>query len=575
MTRISRRDFLAAAALTAGCSSVPELCGAERPLATVGLITDTHIGNDRASCEKVRQAWELFRSLRVDLVANLGDVADHNYPKGYEGYRATVDAVRSAVPDWKPREVYAWAWHDFYDFGGDGDRACPRWQEAIADASRRIGATHAPFASFELGGCPFVVAPQWGWEDGKLKAMLDDAVAGHPGKPVFLLFHVPPTDTVYNTKIWGYASLRKLLDDYPQVIQLSGHVHGSLRNELNIWQGNFTVVNAGCLSSWGGSLIGTDPVRRPGNGAIAMEIYGDRIVFRRYDIRRGNEICTDNPWTVPWPFDAKTAPYNPTNRARRFPAPQFAAGARLSVRSVGTPPEAFELSFPQALREGSFEYKIEVARREADGSWRTFKRQDIFSGFSYEDYDPELRQPVRHVFPSVYFEEGERLRFTVTPFGFFGACGRPLVAEATVPVLAKTGTLVWESGDPMRECPFRKGLAGGAGLRRDGEWYVHDAGEARLEFPEGVWKGPAKTKFRFTVDLRMRQDSGREWTLVLRNPKPLRNANGRIATPPGDSGLQRYVIEFEKANANDFYYFLVREGGAGLIRFEHMRIERL
>ena len=63
--------------------------------------------------------------------------------------------------------------------------------------------------------------------------------------------------------------------------------------------------------------------------------------------------------------------------------------------------------------------------------------------------------------------------------------------------------------------------------------------------------------------------------LVLRNPKPLTNANQRIATPKGDSGLQRYVIEFEKPKDEYDYFFLVREGTPGKIRFEYVQIERL
>jgi hypothetical protein len=73
----------------------------------------------------------------------------------------------------------------------------------------------------------------------------------------------------------------------------------------------------------------------------------------------------------------------------------------------------------------------------------------------------------------------------------------------------------------------------------------------------------------------MIQRGGGQWTLVLRNPKPLTNANQRIATPKGDSGLQRHVIELEKPKAEYDYYFLVREGTPGKIRFEHVSIERI
>ena len=63
--------------------------------------------------------------------------------------------------------------------------------------------------------------------------------------------------------------------------------------------------------------------------------------------------------------------------------------------------------------------------------------------------------------------------------------------------------------------------------------------------------------------------------MVLRNRTPLENAVPRIATPSGDSGVQRYVMEFTKRNAAFSYALLVREGGVGRIRFCRVRIEQL
>ena len=109
---------------------------------------------------------------------------------------------------------------------------------------------------------------------------------------------------------------------------------------------------------------------------------------------------------------------------------------------------------------------------------------------------------------------------------------------------------------------------------KDG-FYEMGEGNARLEFPEGVWKGAKGTKFRFIVDMHTIQENSRTWTVVLRNPNPLKNANGRISTADGDSGSMRYVIDIEKSSASHWYYLLIREGGVGRIRFDHVRIERI
>jgi hypothetical protein len=71
----------------------------------------------------------------------------------------------------------------------------------------------------------------------------------------------------------------------------------------------------------------------------------------------------------------------------------------------------------------------------------------------------------------------------------------------------------------------------------------------------------------------MEQPAERTWTIVLRNPNPVKNANARIATPRGKSGKQRYVIEFAKQKDDFWYYLLIREGDAGRLRIDRVRLE--
>ena len=569
---MNRRQFIgsfaAVAALPAAAGEVRD-----KPLLKVGLLSDTHIRNDKKSCAKVGMAWKLFRREGVDMVANLGDIADHNYPEGYKGYRETVDEAWPQGAD-HPREVYVFAWHDYYGYQGDMDRNTPKWQEACELAARLLKSPNGLYDSFELKGYPFLVMPQWA-DFKKYKEMVAEAVAKHPGRPVFVCDHVPPFETVYNSRIWGDRRRYDILRKYPSVVDLTGHVHQSLRIDTSVWQGPFTVVNCGCLSTWGGNLVGTAPTRKPCFNVIVMDVFRDRLEFRRFDIRRPEtEICAAARWVVPLPFDEAAAPLAPARRAKATPVAAFPRGARLEAIPDAVPFRRFNLSFPEAKGDGSFEYRIEIARKAADGTWKAYARQDIFTDFYLEDF--EKKGQAAHSFPAGYFTEGETVRFSVTPVNAYGAKGRPIVAEATVPAKAKDGMLVWRSDDPMKECPCLTGLKGGSPLKVDGEgFYLHATHEARLILPKGVWDGPAGTKFRFTIDMRMIQDGGGQWTLVLRNPTPLQNANQRIATPKGDSGLQRYVIEFTKPKANFDYYFLVREGTPGKVRFEHVEVERL
>lgn len=81
-----------------------------------------------------------------------------------------------------------------------------------------------------------------------------------------------------------------------------------MRDERAIWQGEFTSVNVGCLQNWGGGLPGSAPTRMQNYGAVLMEVFANRIVLRRFDVRDRKEYSADAPWVVPWPFDPATAP---------------------------------------------------------------------------------------------------------------------------------------------------------------------------------------------------------------------------------------------------------------------------
>ena len=128
---------------------------------------------------------------------------------------------------------------------------------------------------------------------------------------------------------------------------------------------------------------------------------------------------------------------------------------------------------------------------------------------------------------------------------------------------------------PNKDCPFISGLLGGKARQVKDGFFEHGAGNARMVFPEGVWKGAKGTRFRFTLDMRTIQEQWACWTIVLRNRKPLQNAVDRISTPVGNSGVQRYVIEFAKPDAAYSCYLLIREGSGGKVRFEHVKIVRI
>ena len=557
---INRRTFFAGAAAFGGAPFVRAWAADEKPLWTAGLMTDTHVGQTPESCALVRRACELFAAKGVDLVVNTGDIADHHYPGGYRALRKIYDTVFAAR---RPQEIWVYAHHDHID------RLDEPFEKVMGDVRRLLGVPHDLYATIDFKGWPLVVFPQR-IDLKRAEAMLAavDADPRYAGRPIMVFDHVPPLSTTDNSVTWGQLARRELYSKFPRVVDFCGHSHGSLRSELNIWQGAFSAVGLGCLQVWDGHAVGGAPKNKRAYGVVLMEVYANRLVLRRFDVRDGSEYHAEAPWTIPLPFDPATAPYRRDRTARTEPVPQFAAGAALAVTCKGTPCTGVEVRFPRAeAPDGVYIYRLEIA----DGKGTKLARQDEFGQFWLPPKDrvPELT----YALSAGYFEAGRTYRVIVTPVNCFGVCGRPLTAAFTA--AAAAGTTVWESRDPMRECPFLTGLADGRPVEQKDGWFLVKGGNNRLEFPPEAWEGAAKTRFRFTVDMEMEQTAEKTWTLVLRNPEPLKNANARIATPTGASGRQRYVIEFAKQGPDCRYYLLVREGGAGRIRFSHARIERL
>ena len=555
MTTVVPKIFFSLAAVVVGAA----LCASE-PVMRVGLLTDTHIRAKKESCKLIESAYSFFRKQNVDLVINAGDIADVYDVQAYRNYRETVEAAYAGA-DKRPAEIFAYANHDRIR------REKESVWEVFKDVKKHLNIPNEPYDTIKLKGYTFVVVPQYIDLD-KYAAMLDAASKENPGKPFFVIDHIPPRATVYRTSpVKG--NRRLLLEKYPNAVVFCGHAHDTLRNERCIWQGEFTAVSLGSQHNWHIGLVGTVPPFFKADTFAVLEIFKDKLIIRRYIASTHKEFRADKPWTIPLPFDPKTAPYTIERRTAESTEPEFPANAEVKTEISDN---GVKLSFPRSTYpEGVVRYMIELFRDD-NGKWRKISRQDIIGDFMLDE--PERKTAASHTVNPGFFDAGKKYRVTVTPVNLYGKKGKSLAVEFTAPEFARH-TIVFESKNPMKELEFKSGLAGGKpfALDKDG-FYIHDDYNGRLIFPENVWAGKRKTRFRFTVDMHLKQGAD-AWSVVLRNPKPLKNANSRIATESGDPGVQRFVIEFNKSNKNFNYYLLIREGMLGKIRFDYVKIERI
>lgn len=573
---MNRREFLgggaAMCAALAGCK-LTESAG--RPLMRLGVMTDTHVGSSVESCSRVRAAFELFRNQGADLVINNGDIADHFNPEGYALYRQVFDEVYAGQP--KPREIFVYAWHDAFCYRGqrfsDVASAAPA---AFEDVRLCLRAQNPHTDVIEFRGYAFLVMPQFIGSPGfisfdEYERRVAAACAAHPGKPVFVIDHVPPYATVYNSCNWGEERRRKILDKYPQAVVFSGHVHGSLRNDAMIWQDAFTVINAGCLQKWSGLFPGSPWQRKDAYAVLSVDVCADRLLIRRWDVRDGREINPKHPWIVPLPFAAETAPYNRPRLVAREVAPRFPAGTTLQVEAEGHPFAGFRLAFPE-VADGVMQYRISAARKQKDG-WEDFCSATLCSEFWKHPKDRTGRSTF--LMDDRLFDPGVSYRLSVAPVGQYGAVGKPIVAEVTAPADFQKTTVTYVSENPMRELVFTD-VNGERPGTKDGFYGPLAPYGCFLALPATAFSGGKDASFVVTLDMRTRiPDPGRTFTVKVLDFPRGKALSDSVLTPGGDSGAQRYVLEVKGPVAEDEIGLWFDRGDPSRIRFERIRIERL
>lgn len=245
---------------------------------------------------------------------------------------------------------------------------------------------------------------------------------------------------------------------------------------------------------------------------------------------------------VPLPFAAESAPFRPAAAALREKRhPEFAPGASVTVKPAGSPITGYSVEFPEVAGEQrAYLHRLECAKKNADGNWETFTRDDIFADFWIAPKDRTGRAGYR--LSAGFFTPGDLYRVTVTPLDWFGRPS-PSIATEFRASHAKPTTL-WTAENPqsMRFTEYGRNVA----MNADG-FFTPPSGQGTLELPAGVFANLEPGKLhRFIFDVHTSQPVGDfcAWRVSL---SPKGNTGRRIATvqtSPGDPGALRYVMEF-------------------------------
>lgn len=223
--------------------------------------------------------------------------------------------------------------------------------------------------------------------------------------------------------------------------------------ELSLWQGAFTAIQSPALYTLltaAGRENGrcscdaalSDPPQQmaqintipDGSHALFLTIWPDRIVVDRLDVIRGGEPVAA-PWIIKWPNDG-SASFEA--RGKGVPAPQFAPGAKATVRKIagsdrsGKKLAQIEVRFPTAQSTSAtpraYDYEVRAVLRKALVT-RIVATKRVYSPKCYwpEKYDTG---DVTCLFGRFEIpNDHDSVTFEVRPLNAWGKPGEPIMTE--------------------------------------------------------------------------------------------------------------------------------------------------
>ena len=552
---LTRREFVlsvgAAAAL--GLSAA----GTEKPILRIGAMSDNHLHAKRpATHRRTKACFDLFRRMNADIVVDTGDIADLSHVTELEYFRACFDEAFTGT-DCVP--FFCIANHD-YNYVPNTPINDPR---NIENAWRALGMS-GPNPTAVVKGYRFVNVFQNEPDPDAFARAVARAVTDNTGdRPVFVVNHVPPMLTTTGTVHWSSRHVREVLDRYPQVVALTGHIHTAISWAGNVWQGGFTAVSLGAHAEYSNKIDGE---------AVVLDVFADRIDIRRYEAVSGREIGADDRWSIPLPLDPAHGPYRTERRAKTYPVPALPADAAVRFEQVADGTSG-RLLFTSAEPRGTARhYRIAIESRQTDGSWR-FLTTLNWSVPQVMDTPATMDCPI---VPAL-LDGGRPHRATVTPVNCFDVAGPSRAFAFDVP------------GNPMKALPDDL-----LRICRGQRSYV--CGEDPFELPKDGWLEKkdgiivvtlpkpfaaairGKKTVNLVFDVASEQPGNPNTLSIGKFPadggKVQLSLGDRIYTLPGNEASHRYAWKLSQGkdpNPDDEYFLVIREGGPSRYRINGIR----
>ena len=188
---------------------------------------------------------------------------------------------------------------------------------------------------------------------------------------VFVSQHEHVLNTVYGSSDfdgWGIDDFSDILEQYPQVVDFSGHSHYPLNDPRSVWQGSFTAIGTGALAYMELTVENQRKVHPTGNSLEAqfwiVELDKDsNMRLRGIDLIEQKILCE---YILANPANPANREYTPEKQAARSTAPVFNENAELKVTKLAKSVTVKFDAAQSASSEPIFLYKVKVINSDGE-----------------------------------------------------------------------------------------------------------------------------------------------------------------------------------------------------------------
>lgn len=335
------------------------------PVLRFAVCSDVHLNGDPEQSNAIRFA-NLIKDVykhserqsykNFDALVIAGDFAGGGAESEYRAFNSIIDDnIKNGT-----KVLTVLGNHEFIEYreydATIGYEVYKKMVNENVDTDIVVNGYHFIGVSYDNNGKTFKGKTEW------LRERLENATKEDPAKPVFVYQHPHPTLTVYGSISWSDLDIRKVLSDYPQIVDFSGHSHYSPSDPRSVWQGEFTAIGCGSLGALMSNLNYIEGDKdAPGESAAAWLVEVDKdgnVSLQLYDVE--NRMFFKN---VNYYFtnlsDTKKRDYTWTKQKSLDTPPQFPKNSEIN-NSVNENNEVV-ITFPEA--SGYYEaenYKITV-----------------------------------------------------------------------------------------------------------------------------------------------------------------------------------------------------------------------